>query len=247
MHKSENMSKDYRRRLYDRYVTAHLSASIEERVKVRKPYLCRLIDMHFPEELDAHILEIGCGHGALIYYAKEVGYNHLEGVDISLEQIEEAWKLGLKNNIRHGDLMETVSKSADKSYDAIVALDVIEHMTKNELLDLVGELYRVIRDGGKLILHMPNAASPFFGRVRYGDYTHEQAFTQSSLSQLLITYGFSEVKCFEDTPIVHGVKSAIRWSLWKAMRTIFRIALVAETGTSNEIFTQNFLAVASKD
>ncbi len=241
------MSKDYRSRLYGRYVTAHLSGSIEERVKVRKPYLYRLIDMHFPEKLDAHILEIGCGHGALIYYAKEVGYNHLEGVDTSLEQVEEAWKLGLRDNIRHEDLMETLSKSADKSYDAIVALDVIEHMTKSELLDLVGELHRVIRDGGKLILHMPNAASPFFGRVRYGDYTHEQAFTQSSLSQLLITYGFSGVQCFEDAPIVHGVKSAVRWIVWKVVRSTFRLALVAETGAGNEIFTQNFLAVAAKD
>ena len=214
---------------------------------MRAPYLRRLINIHFPERLDAKILEIGCGHGALIYYAKEVGYNHLEGVDASLEQVEEAWKLGLRDNIRHEDLMETLSKSTDKSYDAIVALDVIEHMTKSELLDLVEELHRVLCSGGKLILHMPNAASPFFGRVRYGDYTHEQAFTQSSLSQLLIAHGFSEVQCFEDTPIVHGAKSAVRWVVWKVVRSVFRLALIAETGAKNEIFTQNFLAVAAKD
>ena len=202
--------------------------------------------MHFPENHNARILEIGCGHGALIHYAKEMGYENMKGVDVSLEQVEEAWKLGLKDNIKQEDLMETLRKSSGESYDIIIALDVIEHMTKGELLDLIEELHRVLCSGGKLILHMPNAASPFFGRVRYGDYTHEQAFTQSSLSQLLITYGFSEVKCFEDTPIVHGAKSAIRWGLWKVTHTIFRMALVAETGTSNEIFTQNFLAVASK-
>ncbi len=241
------MSKDYRNRLYSRYVTSHLPGSIKERVKVRAPYLRRLIDMHFPEKLDAHILEIGCGHGALIYYAKEMGYSHLEGTDASLEQVEEAWKLGLRDNIKQEDLMETLSKSADKSYNIIVALDVIEHMTKSELLDLVEELYRVLCSEGKLILHMPNAASPFFGRVRYGDYTHEQAFTRSSLSQLLISHGFSDVQCFEDTPIVHGPKSAVRWIVWKVVRSAFRLALVAETGAENEIFTQNFLAVAAKD
>ncbi|NOY71257.1 MAG: class I SAM-dependent methyltransferase [Gammaproteobacteria bacterium] len=241
------MSKDYRNRLYDRYVTAHLSGSIEERVRVRAPYLRRLIGIHFPENHDARMLEIGCGHGALIYYAKEMGYNQLEGVDTSFEQVEEAWKLGLRDVVRQEGLMETLRKSADKSYNIIIALDVIEHMTKSELLDLVEELHRVLCKEGKLILHMPNAASPFFGRVRYGDYTHEQAFTQSSLSQLLITYGFSDVKCFEDTPIVHGAKSAMRWCLWKVMRTVFRMALVSETGASNEIFTQNFLAIANKD
>lgn len=214
---------------------------------MRAPYLRRLINIHFPERLDAKILEIGCGHGALIYYAKKMGYNRLEGIDASLEQVEEAWKLGLRDNVRQEDLMETLSKSADKTYDIIVALDVIEHMTKSELLDLVEELHRVLCSGGKLILHMPNAASPFFGRVRYGDYTHEQAFTQSSLSQLLVAHGFSEVQCFEDTPIVHGAKSVVRWIVWKVVRSVFRLALIAETGAKNEIFTQNFLAVAVKD
>jgi len=241
------MSEDYRNRLYERYVTSHLHGSIKERVEVRAPYLHRLIDIHFPEKRDARILEIGCGHGALIYYAKQKGYKHLVGIDTSLEQVEEAWKLDLKDNIRQEDLMETLRKSSDKSYDVIIALDVIEHMTKSELLDLVEELHRVLCSGGKLILHMPNAASPFFGRVRYGDYTHEQAFTQSSLSQLLISHGFSGVQGFEDTPIVHGVKSAGRWIAWKVVRAVFRLALVAETGVTNEIFTQNFLAVAVKD
>ena len=241
------MSKDYRNQLYSHYVRSHLPGSIKERVEVRAPYLRRLINIHFPERLDTKILEIGCGHGALIYYAKKMGYNHLEGIDASLEQVEEARKLGLGDSIRQEDLMETLSKSADKAYNIIVALDVIEHMTKSELLDLVEELHRVLCSGGKLILHMPNAASPFFGRVRYGDYTHEQAFTQSSLSQLLIARGFSEVQCFEDTPIVHGVKSAVRWVVWKIVRSVFRLALVAETGEKNEIFTQNFLAVAAKD
>ena len=240
------MSKDYRNRLYDRYVTAHLSGSIEERVRVRAPYLRRLISTHFPENHDARMLEIGCGHGALIYYAKKMGYNQLEGVDTSFEQVEEAWKLGLRDVVRQEDLMETLRKSADKSYNVIIALDVIEHMTKSELLDLMEELYRVLCKEGKLILHMPNAASPFFGRVRYGDYTHEQAFTQSSLSQLLIAHGFSEVKCFEDTPIVHGAKSLSRLIVWKIVRTVYRLILVAETGTVNEIFSQNFLAVAAK-
>jgi len=241
------LSKDYRNQLYSHYVRSHLPGSIKERVEVRAPYLRRLINIHFPERLDTKILEIGCGHGALIYYAKKMGYNHLEGIDASLEQVEEARKLGLGDSIRQEDLMETLSKSADKAYNIIVALDVIEHMTKSELLDLVEELHRVLCSGGKLILHMPNAASPFFGRVRYGDYTHEQAFTQSSLSQLLIARGFSEVQCFEDTPIVHGVKSAVRWVVWKIVRSVFRLALVAETGEKNEIFTQNFLAVAAKD
>jgi len=246
MSERKELRNDYRNKLYHHYVTSHLSGSIEERVRVRAPYLRRLIDAHFPEQLDARILEIGCGHGALIYYAKEMGYSHLVGVDASHEQVEESWKLGLRENIRQEDLVDTLRKSGDNSYDVIIALDVIEHMTKMELLDLINELYRVLSTEGKIILHMPNASSPFFGRTLHGDYTHEQAFTQSSISQILIAHGFSEVRCFEDSPIVHGVKSFVRWVVWKVARTGFRLVLVAETGVADEIFTQNFLAVAAK-
>ena len=38
---------------------------------------------------------------------------------------------------------------------------------------------RALKPGGRWILHTANAESPFYGRVRYGDITHEQAFTQS--------------------------------------------------------------------
>jgi len=49
----------------------HLYGSLKERVEMRVPYLNRLINTHFPKELDTQLLEIKCGHGALIYYAKK--------------------------------------------------------------------------------------------------------------------------------------------------------------------------------
>ena len=50
--------------------------------------------------------------------------------------------------------------------------------------------------------------------LRYGDLTHEMAFTRTSLAQLLLSSGFGAVRCFEDAPVVHGAKSALRWLLW---------------------------------
>ena len=48
--------------------------------------------------------------------------------------------------------------------------------------------------------------------------------------------------------MVHGVKSATRWILWRIMRGILRLALAAETGESGReaIFSQCLLAVAVK-
>jgi hypothetical protein len=57
------------------------------------------------------------------------------------------------------------------------------------------------------------------------------------------------VDCFEDTPVVHGVKSAIRALLWRLIRWFWLAYIAIETGGTDRraIFTQNFLAVAVKN
>lgn len=81
----------------------------------------------------------------------------------------------------------------------------------------------------------------------YGDASHELAFTRTSIAQLLIASGFSRVECFEDTPVLHGFKSSVRWLLWKVLRNLARFWLIVETGSVEDfILTQNFLAVAWK-
>jgi SAM-dependent methyltransferase len=136
----------------------------------------------------------------------------------------------------------------DASLDVVVAFDVIEHFMRDELLGFVDEVRRVLRPGGRWIIHTPNAESPFGGRMRYGDLTHELAFTRHSIGQLLLSSGFSSVRCFEDTPVPHGVKSAARWVLWKLFRGVLRLYMAAETGDgdASHIFTQNFLVVAER-
>jgi predicted TPR repeat methyltransferase len=239
------LTEDYRNRLYARYVDTHLREVTVDRLKLRAPHLKHLIRQHFPKERSAQILELGCGHGAMLYFAQHAGYTNMIGVDVSPEQVEAAAKLGI-DGVHQGDLLKTLKSHADGSLDMVIAFDVIEHLTKNELLDLTDEVQRVLKRGGSWLIHVPNAASPFFGRIRYGDYTHEQAFTQSSLGQLLRASGFSNIRCYEETPIIHNVTSLVRWLLWKTVRTTFRLILAAETGSGNEMFSQNLLAVADK-
>ncbi len=239
------MTEDYRNRLYARYVDTHLREVTVDRLKSRAPHLKCLIRQYFPKERSAQILELGCGHGAMLYFAQRAGYTNMIGVDVSPEQVKAAAKLGV-DGVHQGDLLETLKSHVDGSLDMVIAFDVIEHLTKNELLDLTDEVQRVLKRGGSWLVHVPNAASPFFGRIRYGDYTHEQAFTQSSLGQLLRATGFSNIRCYEENPVIHNVMSLVRWLLWKCARTAFRIILAAETGSGNEIFSQNLLAVADK-
>lgn len=240
----------YRSRIYQSYVHALQQPLAPEDIsglRPRAPHLNKLIRVHFPSDRNAAILDLGCGHGALVYFAQKAGYSDVTGVDRSPQQVAEAKRLGIEGVIE-GDLMETLQSLADGSQDMVIAFDVIEHFMKNELIYFIDEVHRVLRKGGKWIIHIPNAESPFAGRIRYGDFTHELAFTRVSITQLLKSSGFSLVTCHEDTPIPHGLKSAVRWLLWKVIRGTLRLYLAAETGAGEKacIFSQNFLTVAVK-
>lgn len=244
------MNNQYRTRIYKNYIntrTTLLDSSPHEEMKIRAPYLQRLIRRHFPCDQLATIIDLGCGQGAIIHFARLAGYTNLRGVDGSGEQIEAAKRLGI-DGVEYGDLLETLTTLQDASHDCIVTFDVIEHFTKDELITIVDEIHRVLKPGGRWIIHAPNGESPFAGRILFGDFTHELAFTRTSIAQLLYSSGFSDVRSYEDEPIPHGVKSLLRWTLWKCIRGGLRLFLAVETGDSGReaIFSQNFLTVALK-
>ena len=244
------MESNYRTRIYGAYVSARrqsLAPATLEGLKPRLPYLQKLIRQHFPHEQNAAILDLGCGHGTLIHLARQAGYRHLRGVDGSPEQVAAAKKLCIEG-VEQGDIMETLSKEPAAALDCLIAFDLIEHFNLNELIALIDAVHRTLRPGGRWIIHTPNAESPFGMRMRYWDITHELAFTRTSLSQLLLSSGFSQVDCYEDQPVPHGAKSAIRWALWKVIRNFLRLYLTVETGDTGRdaIFSQNLLAVALK-
>lgn len=240
----------YRKRIYDHYVSAGHQASPQNSLgalKHRAPFLRRVIKHHFPANQEIAILDLGCGNGAFIHFAREVGYHNVVGMDVSCEQIAEAERLGIEG-IKQGDLMETLEQLPASSQDVVVTLDVIEHFTKDELLSFTDQVFRVLKSGGRWIIHVPNGEAIFGSRIFFSDFTHQTCFTRISIAQLLKASGFSKVDCYEDTIVVHGLKSALRRVIWASVRLVFRIILAAETGDASNayILTQNLLAVAIK-
>lgn len=240
----------YRNRIYDSYVSSmpDIEKIASHRELERRGVTMRsLIKNFFPKDKSSKILEIGCGHGALIYFARKMGYLHIEGVDGSPQQIMLAKALAI-NGVRAGDLLCELQALGDKTLDVVVAFDVIEHFTKDELIDLVDAVSRVLKSNGRWIIHAPNARSPFVGAIRYGDFTHEQAFTEGSLNQVLKSSGFHDVQFFECRPLVSGSKSLIRLLIWNIFRAILMVINAAETGALERkgIWTRNLYAIAYK-
>lgn len=239
---------DFRARLLARYVATHPSVGAAVAgLERRKPYLRKLVDDHFPDDRRAAILDLGCGHGALIWAARLAGYSNIGGIDASPEQVATAAELGIEG-VHHGDLMATLAATPSAGLDVVVLYDLFHYFRPDEQIAIIDQVLRVLKPGGRWILHVPNGEALFSGRMRYWDQLAVTAFTRASIAQLLLASGFAAVHCHEDQPVAHGVKSAARWILWRIMRGILRLALAVETGESGReaIFSQCLLAVAIK-
>lgn len=244
------MPPSWKSRLYQRYTSEHIlpSGQLRAQIAVRMPYLKRLIQRYFPANRSVRILDLGCGYGALLIALKEAGYTNCCGIDVSLEQIEAARSLD-NLDVACEDLFAYLRAQPDAAFDLITVLDVLEHFTREELLPLIDEIARVLLPGGRLIVHVPNGEAITPGVIRYGDLTHELAFTQASLRQLAHACGLKAVAFAEDRPVAHGAISAIRAVLWWTMTLNFRLLRMAETGCGfrGQILSQNMLAILIRE
>lgn len=242
--------KDYRLKLYEHYLTTQVQTDltlIHQDLESRAPYLRSVIRRWFPGDFTVGVLDLGCGYGALLYFLKEAGYCNLKGIDCSSEQVAVAKKLGL-DFVQQGAVTDALRMSKDGEWDILIAFDVIEHLSKGEVLTFVDEAKRVLKTGGRLLIHVPNGEAIFSGTVYFGDLSHETGFTRRSLKQLMSVGGFSQVHVIEDVPTIHGIISLLRYVLWKIIRTAFRLIYIVETGDKHDpVLSQNLLAVVEKE
>jgi 2-polyprenyl-3-methyl-5-hydroxy-6-metoxy-1,4-benzoquinol methylase len=194
-----------------------------------------------PSDRSSRILDVGCGRGGLVYWLQQRGYRNAGGIDLSTEQIDTARKLGIPN-LQQADVGEYLAGRLGH-YDALVLRDVLEHFTREEIVEVLELCRSAIRPGGVLIVQVPNAESPFFGRIRYGDFTHELAFSSSSITQLFNVVGFEDPRVYPTEPAIAGVRALVRAVLWAGVKAVYRLLLFAELGRGRWIFTQGLIAV----
>lgn len=186
---------------------------------------------YLPEDKNAVILDLGSENGGFVYWLHHKGYRNSYGVEISKEQIEIAGKLDIKNI---------------NEFDIIFARDILEHFKKEEIMEILKNIYAPLKKEGKFVIYTINAESPFLGKHRYGDFTHEISFTRTSLSQTLKETGFKEILFKSARPVPYGLKSYMRYVSWKLIENIFKLFILIEVGASQGIFTQNIIVYAGE-
>lgn len=130
---------------------------------------------------DAVLLEIGFGSGNFIAWARDNGAT-VVGTEINGASLAAARERGIE--IVEAEY-EHVADAHRARFDTIVALDVFEHFTIDEVAIRLEAAEQMLKDGGKLVLRFPNAQSPFGLAPQNGDPTHKSALSRSVFEQLI--------------------------------------------------------------
>lgn len=92
----------------------------------------------------SRVLDVGCGEGVLVEaYASRFA---IQGIDLDYSS----------ERVRQGSVLDLPFASA--SFDAVLCLDVLEHLGHDEQPRALGEIRRVLDPGGHVIFSLPNLA-----------------------------------------------------------------------------------------
>ena len=236
--------------LYERYTTtSSLALDINEEGMLgwSKNYFRIHYAKLLPSDKSARILEVGCGYGRYIKTLLEMGYQNCYGVDLSSEQIAYAKTKLRLSNVEQADALDWLN-GKDTLYDCILALDILEHLSTVDLINLGEKMYKALKPDGVIIFQVPNGMSPL-NPIIYGDLTHVRAFTPQSMQQFLLHVGFVPVGYYEIPPYVHGIKSAIQRVLWTVIiKPVISVLVRVLHGRvmGGSIYSSNFIAYAKK-
>jgi predicted TPR repeat methyltransferase len=238
----------YKKTIYDSYISTHNKAlygeNSLEKIHHHFPAWQHYYGRHLPADKNAAILEIGCGDGNFVYYLQKSGYANARGIDVSAEQVQKGANMGIAN-LECADLVSYLAGNK-RMYDCIIAKDVIEHFTKDEVFEILTLVSANLNTGGTFLMQVPNGQGLFYASVFYGDYTHEAAYTESSINQVALNTGFSSSVCYPTGPVPTGFVAIIRSILWKLKVWELKFWKMVETGNPKGIFTQNIIAVIKK-
>lgn len=104
--------------------------------------------------LGTSVLDLGCGIGRWGYVIKNKKPDvHVTGVEIHKPYAEQAMKTGCYDNVLNQSFTD-LSNIPSKSYDTVIAIETIEHVTKDESIKLLKEMERIAKL--KIVISTPS-------------------------------------------------------------------------------------------
>ncbi len=180
------------------------------------------------------ILEIGCGAGRHVHFFRSMGLE-VVGTDVAPSAIDFTRRRLEKDGLLEGVELRVADAIRiaypDNSFDSVLAWRFLHVLNTNDARKCIGEIFRLVRPGGKVLLGTRSPRSTNYELIQSGkcvdrdfDYRSGQlsdrAVRDTYFSRQQLTQLFAE---FRDVEIEHME--------WTRNNETFREAYWAVTGT----------------
>lgn len=207
----------------------------------KEAYLVENILPHLTDlPRDAEILEIGPGFGVFLELLKKQGYTGVRAFEICTSYAEALRARGF--DVSDGPSTVEFLRMSVQDYDAIVLIDVLEHVDPNESFELMIALRENLKPGGKVIIQVPNRSGLFGNNTYFADITHRAGYNELGLQALLKTAGFARSEAYEmrlPRSLANLGRSLCRRIVFRGARLLMRIV----GATPIQVLTHNLIVV----
>jgi 2-polyprenyl-3-methyl-5-hydroxy-6-metoxy-1,4-benzoquinol methylase len=154
-----------------------------------------------PLQEELEVLDFGCGPGFIWDHLVRLGARwSYAALDFSPDSVKQVQKKGTGHRRFKGaeHVVQLPCSSSDSSFDVVLLLEVVEHLTDAHMEATLTEVARVLKQGGVVVVTTPNdenlAASTKFcpecGAI-FHEWQHVRTWTVGSLRSRMLSRGFT--------------------------------------------------------
>jgi len=154
-----------------------------------------------PIDTSLNILDFGCGPGFIWEHIVKLQAKwNYTGIDFSPESVQKTSQKGAGHTqfIEAEHITTLPTKYPKEQFDAVLLLEVVEHLTDDYLNGTLNEIGRVIKRGGVLVISTPNEEDlsksskfcPECGAI-FHEWQHIRNWSIDTLATKLADHGFS--------------------------------------------------------
>lgn len=165
------------------------------------------------------VLDFGCGPGFLWDHLRSLGARWTySGVDFSPDSVRsvEQKAAGMTRFAGARHISALPAPFADDSFDAVLLVEVVEHLRDDHLQATLKEASRVLKPGGTLVISTPNRED--LGRSKklcpncgatFHEWQHVRSWSKETLAECVLQYGFARRSAKELDFSAYGIKGRL--------------------------------------
>jgi O-antigen chain-terminating methyltransferase len=139
------------------------------------------------------VVDLGCGRGEFLNILKATGISAI-GVDLDAELVERGLSHGL--DMVHADALDYLRQSSPCSFDGVFMAQVIEHLEREQLVELLSLAKSRVAPGGVFVAETVNPECYEALKTFPVDLTHKMPIYPQVLLLMCQQAGFPSARIF---------------------------------------------------